>query len=546
MFGVGSSKTRITPARRKASGLWWTLPAVAFLTLGPAAGRGEPARAAASEEARTAEDLLIVDCLLPPKLRRLGRQRTYLAPRQPVRDTAVNCRIRGGEYTEPDQASYATALKVWLPQAEAGNPEAQFHVGQIFEKGLGIEPDYRAAALWYRRAAEQEYAPAQIDLGYLYERGLGVEEDRVAALNWYRKAAGLAENLVVLEQSELAALEEARAEVEAARAEADELRREIEELRRQLDEIETEGEEANRARQTLESVVSRLEGQLEQQKVEVTRREDLIATLEQRLAAAESPEPAASGATPSAGQIDFGKYHALVIGNGAYERLPDLETAISDAREMAALLEKKYGFEVRLLINATRYQTMTALNDLREALTEESNLLIYYAGHGQRDEERGAGYWQPVDAEPDSPANWIPSEVVTEHLDLVPSRHVLVVADSVYSGLRTRASIARLPRGMSDEQRFHHIRLLLEKRARLVLTSGGSSPRPAAAESGHSSFSAALLSVLRDNDGVLEASRCYQRVVERLTKSEGEEVPEFATMRWARNNVADFFFVPGS
>ena len=118
---------------------------------------GFVAAAPASERARDADDLLIVDCLLPPKIRRLGRQRTFLAPRQPVRDTAVNCRIRGGEYTAPDQASYATALKVWLPQAESGDAEAQFYVGQIFEKGRGAEPDHAAAAEWYRRAAEQDY-----------------------------------------------------------------------------------------------------------------------------------------------------------------------------------------------------------------------------------------------------------------------------------------------------------------------------------------------------------------------------------------------------
>ena len=282
--------------------------------------------------------------------------------------------------------------------------------------------------------------------------------------------------------------------------------------------------------------------------MEVTRRQDLIATLERRLAEGDtSPTSATVGAgPPPSSEIDFGRYHALVIGNGSYQQLPNLDTAIPDARAMAALLEEKYGFEVRLLLDATRYETMTALNELRESLTEESNLLVYYAGHGRRDEERGAGYWQPVDAEPTSPANWIPSEVVTEHLDLVPARHVLVVADSVYSGLRTRASVARLSRGMSDEQRFHHIRLLLARRARLVLTSGGTSPRTGSDEVAHSTFSDALLTVLRDNEGVLEASRFYQRVAERLGETGADEVPEFATMRWARNNVADFFFVPAS
>ncbi|MEM6794990.1 MAG: hypothetical protein AAF725_13505 [Acidobacteriota bacterium] len=61
-----------------------------------------------SEARAAADDLLVVDCLLPNKVRRLGRNSTYLAPRQPIRTTAADCRIRGGEYTEPDQVTYAT------------------------------------------------------------------------------------------------------------------------------------------------------------------------------------------------------------------------------------------------------------------------------------------------------------------------------------------------------------------------------------------------------------------------------------------------------
>ena len=36
---------------------------------------------------RNAEDLLIVDCLLPGQIRKLGRQATYLSARRPVRTT---------------------------------------------------------------------------------------------------------------------------------------------------------------------------------------------------------------------------------------------------------------------------------------------------------------------------------------------------------------------------------------------------------------------------------------------------------------------------
>ncbi len=92
-------------------------------------------------------------------------------------------------------------------------------------------------------------------------------------------------------------------------------------------------------------------------------------------------------------EIEFGRYHALVIGNNDYEHLRNLTTAVGDAEAVARLLEEKYGFQVTKLINATRRDIAGALNRHRQTLTERDNLLIYYAGHGVLDEEAGAGYW---------------------------------------------------------------------------------------------------------------------------------------------------------
>ncbi len=59
---------------------------------------------------------------------------------------------------------------------------------------------------------------------------------------------------------------------------------------------------------------------------------------------------AAVGATASAQdvklpEIDFGRYHALVIGNNEYQHVRNLTTAVGDADAVATLLEEKYGFQ---------------------------------------------------------------------------------------------------------------------------------------------------------------------------------------------------------
>ena len=449
----------------------------------------------------------------------------------------MDCRIRGGEYTEPDQASYATSLKVWLPQAKSGDVDAQYYVGQIFEKGLGTTPDYEAAAEWYGKAAEQGSSAAQIALGYFYEEGLGVEQDDVQAMNWYRKAAGLAEDLVVLEQQEYQDLVAARDELGAKEKQVEALKSEIDELRRRLSAAASATEEDQRRQSTLQSILKRLEADLEARQKEAGDSRAKIASLEKRLATI-SESSTSGNAVASLPDIPFGTYHALVIGNADYQHLPDLASAKADAQTVAGLLKEKYGFKVTLLEDADRFSIMSALNRLREQLTSKDNLLVYYAGHGQRDAAGRTAYWQPVDSDPKRPTQWIPSEVVTEHLDLIAANHVFVVADSVYSGLRTRSSVARLRRGMTDEERYHHIKLLMGKRARLVLASGGVS---ADAES---RFASAFVESLKSNDGVLEASRLYEQVNRELTEETPGSSVEFATLKWARNDLADFFFVP--
>ncbi|HET7198607.1 MAG TPA: tetratricopeptide repeat protein [Burkholderiales bacterium] len=86
---------------------------------------------------------------------------------------------------------YERARREWQPLAEAGNRDAQFNLGLLYENGLGVAADGAAAAGWYRRAAEQDDRQAQVYLAEMYAKGLGVARDDAAALRWYRRAAEL-------------------------------------------------------------------------------------------------------------------------------------------------------------------------------------------------------------------------------------------------------------------------------------------------------------------------------------------------------------------
>ncbi|MGF1623315.1 MAG: hypothetical protein ACFCVH_00415 [Alphaproteobacteria bacterium] len=60
-----------------------------------------------------------------------------------------------------EAGDYATALEQWRPLAEAGDPEAQYRVGQLFERGEGVPASLARAAMWYRLAANQDNTGAQ-------------------------------------------------------------------------------------------------------------------------------------------------------------------------------------------------------------------------------------------------------------------------------------------------------------------------------------------------------------------------------------------------
>ena len=88
-----------------------------------------------------------------------------------------------------DAGDFQTTIEAWRSLAEAGSPDAQVGLADLYLQGLGVAADPVQAAAWYRRAAEAGDAVAQLNLGELYARGLGVPRDLVEAYTWFGLAA---------------------------------------------------------------------------------------------------------------------------------------------------------------------------------------------------------------------------------------------------------------------------------------------------------------------------------------------------------------------
>jgi len=660
------------------------------LMVGCAAGLNTPDGASQITEnaTKTSPDkFLPVDCLLPPQVRKLGAQMTYMAARRPIKTTAQDCEIRGGEYVAYDRADYRTALQTWLEQAKQGDAEAQAYVGEIYEKGLGLPADYKTAFTWYSRSAEQNNSRAQINLGYLYEKGLGVPRDMLKALNWYRRASGIEEDhldyssnievkATTLAQEKTKTL---RQEIQRREQQVQNLSASVADMQKQLQQRENTLQDAqqqlsqlnnkitqdteNTARlkelkiayaaqkeriaQTRATVIA-LQSQMLQVQTQATRQTNNLATQRQLLAMQDqdiagpsielfdpvivltrgsgpvvrvSPdnatrpikgritapaglkqatvneqplsvsdkgvfqtsipvgnktrvsilatdkqnrtarfsfvmEPArrmvaqnnrTSRINTAAKGINFGRYFALVIGNNDYSQFPTLETAVNDATHVADVLQSNYGFETRLIVNADRYAILSALNDLRGQLTAADNLLIYYAGHGERDPETLQGYWLPVDAEQENTANWIANSTISDLLNTLKAKHVLVVADSCYSGSMTQSSVARIDAQLDDKHLKKWLKVMAKTPSRTVLTSGGVSPVLDSGGGEHSVFAKAFLQELKKDTGIIDAYKVYLGVSQQV-KTEAASIgflqrPTYAPIRHTGHNGGEFLFV---
>jgi len=84
---------------------------------------------------------------------------------------------------------YATALRSWLPLAEAGDPEAQANVGYMYEEGFGVSQQLDVAVGWYEKAAASGSMQANHNLGMIFAEGRGTPQSWVRALRYFEEAA---------------------------------------------------------------------------------------------------------------------------------------------------------------------------------------------------------------------------------------------------------------------------------------------------------------------------------------------------------------------
>jgi hypothetical protein len=345
-------------------------------------------------------------------------------------------------------------------------------------------------------------------------------------------------------------IEQKARELEQAHLLAEQKARETEQKTRELEQArllaEQKGHEQEQARLQAEQKARELEqarllaeqrARDAEQKAQEQERARLVA--ERKVQEIERSSSQDTSPVELPGGISLGRFHALVIGNDAYSSLPRLLTAVHDANSVAETLRDAYGFNVTLLLDATREQIILAFDKLRGMLTERDDLLIYYAGHGYLDTAAERGYWLPVDAHADTRVHWLSTTEITDTLKAMTARHVMVISDSCYAGTLVRNGNANLKTGA---ERNAYLARIVQKRARMALTSGGLEPVLDGGGGKHSVFAKALLAVLQENRGVLDGQQLFLNI-RRLVVVNSPQTPEYSVIRETGHDGGDFLFV---
>jgi photosystem II stability/assembly factor-like uncharacterized protein/uncharacterized caspase-like protein len=255
--------------------------------------------------------------------------------------------------------------------------------------------------------------------------------------------------------------------------------------------------------------------------------------------------PGSRGVTPetpaSASVHEPGPYYALVIGNADYKYLNKLQTPVNDAQDVAKLLRERYGFQTQVLLDADRDQIMTALVNYRKTLTEDSSLLIYYAGHGQHDPDADEAYWLPIDAQPDNPVNWISADDITSNLKGIRSAHILIIADSCYSGYI--AAHRSGDAGINPEDRSALLQKKLSLKSRTLMSSGGDEPVADSGAPRHSLFAAAVLKGLEQmSEDAFTGGELLYGYVQPVVGGRSKQLPQYDWLESSGHDNGDFVF----
>lgn len=197
------------------------------------------------------------------------------------------------------------------------------------------------------------------------------------------------------------------------------------------------------------------------------------------------PPPAIRTASPRTG-----KDLALFFAVNRYDSpllWPNLQYAISDAEKIAGKLYDLYGFDTLIVRNPALFDILETLHTFRQkTYAPDAQLLIFFSGHGDFNDEIKMGYFVPRDVRPSDRfrRGYLEFPTLKREVTSISCNHILLAIDACYSGafddeIAMRSGNGPGHRPISPEEDLQNfIDKQLAAKTRRVLTSGAKEQTP--------------------------------------------------------------------
>jgi hypothetical protein len=234
--------------------------------------------------------------------------------------------------------------------------------------------------------------------------------------------------------------------------------------------------------------------------------------------------------------LNAGKYYALIIAVEQYEdpKISDLEHSVDDATALYNILVKYYTFEkenAKMLVNPKFEDIVIELDRLNKVVTDNDNLLIFFAGHGIWSEQSKVGYWLPSDARESNTANWFRNSTLRDYIGGIRSKHTLLIADACFSGsiFKSRSAFANAPSAIEK---------VYDLPSRKAMTSGSLSEVP-----DKSIFLEYLIKRLNENEKPYLTSEELFYSMKTAVINNSPTIPQFGEILNTGDEGGDFIFI---
>jgi len=233
----------------------------------------------------------------------------------------------------------------------------------------------------------------------------------------------------------------------------------------------------------------------------------------------------------------YNKSWAVIIGINKYKNTRELNYAVQDAESIKSMLIADYKFpesNIKMLTNdqATRETIRESIYDVIQKASEDDQILIFFAGHGETEvlpTGGEMGYLLPVEGEPSKLyLTALPMSEIKSIANMTRAKHVLFLVDACYGGLATIDA-----RGLKPST-SGYLDKITRGKARQIITAGSKGEEVIEkAEWGHSVFTRNILRGLKNlmadinSDGAVTAEELGVYLKDKVTiDSEQLQTPQ--------------------